>query len=115
MQRVKDMMSALTQMLEADARGEHEQQDFDDFMAEYGDMFPDTPANLEELVDSLVRRMQAAQRLLDSRQRRPARGAGQADVPGDGGRRAGGRDGPAGRALRARRPGPGRRGLARAG
>jgi uncharacterized protein with von Willebrand factor type A (vWA) domain len=66
MQRVKDMMSALTQMLADDAQGQHEQQDFDDFMAEYGDMFPDSPANLEELVDSLVRRMQAAQRLLDS-------------------------------------------------
>jgi uncharacterized protein with von Willebrand factor type A (vWA) domain len=66
MQRVKDMMSSLTQMLEDDSRGEHEQQDFDDFMAEYGDMFPDSPANLEELVDSLVRRMQAAQRLLES-------------------------------------------------
>jgi len=66
MQRVKDMMSALTQMLEDDARGQHEQQDFDDFMQEYGEMFPDSPANLEELVDSLVRRMQAAQRLLES-------------------------------------------------
>jgi uncharacterized protein with von Willebrand factor type A (vWA) domain len=66
MQRVKDMLSALSSMLEADARGQHEQQDFDDFMAEYGDLFPDSPANLEELVDSLVRRMAAAQRLLDS-------------------------------------------------
>jgi uncharacterized protein with von Willebrand factor type A (vWA) domain len=66
MQRVKDMMSALNSMLDADARGAHEQQDFDDFMAEFGDLFPDSPANLEELVDSLVRRMQAAQRLLDS-------------------------------------------------
>ena len=35
-------------------------------MAEYGDMFPDNPQNLEELVDSLVRRMTAAERLLDS-------------------------------------------------
>ena len=35
-------------------------------MAGYGDMFPDSPANLEELVDALVRRMSAAQRLLDS-------------------------------------------------
>ena len=26
-------------------------------MAQYGDMFPDSPQNLEELVDSLVRRM----------------------------------------------------------
>jgi uncharacterized protein with von Willebrand factor type A (vWA) domain len=66
MQRVKDMMAALNAMLEADARGEHTQQDFDDFMASYGDLFPDSPANLEELVDALVRRMSAAQRLLDS-------------------------------------------------
>jgi uncharacterized protein with von Willebrand factor type A (vWA) domain len=66
MQRVKDMMAALNNMLDADTRGEHTQQDFDNFMAAYGDMFPDSPANLEELVDALVRRMAAAQRLLDS-------------------------------------------------
>ncbi len=66
LQRVKDMLAALTDMLEADARGEHEQADFDDFMAEYGELFPESPANLEELVDSLARRMSAAQRLLDS-------------------------------------------------
>jgi uncharacterized protein with von Willebrand factor type A (vWA) domain len=66
LQRVKDMMAELTGMLEADARGEHTQQDFDEFMDRYGDMFPDRPANLEELVDALVRRMSAAQRLLDS-------------------------------------------------
>ncbi|MGO8957738.1 MAG: vWA domain-containing protein [Streptosporangiaceae bacterium] len=66
MQRVKEMMAALNAMLDADARGEHTQQDFDNFMASYGDMFPDSPANLEELVDTLVRRMSAAQRLLDS-------------------------------------------------
>ena len=66
MQRIKDMMSALTGMIEADARGEHTQQDFDDFMASYGDFFPDAPQNLEQLVDSLVRRMAAAQRLLNS-------------------------------------------------
>ncbi len=66
MQRVKDMMAALNAMLEADARGEHTQADFEDFMARFGDMFPDNPANLEELVDALARRMSAAQRLLDS-------------------------------------------------
>jgi uncharacterized protein with von Willebrand factor type A (vWA) domain len=66
LQRVKDMMADLARMLEADARGEHTQQDFNDFMQQYGEMFPDSPANLEELVDSLVRRMAAAQRLLDS-------------------------------------------------
>ena len=66
MQRVKDMLADLRQMLDADTRGEHTPQDFDDFMASYGDMFPDNPTNLEELVDSLVRRMMAAERLLNS-------------------------------------------------
>jgi len=66
MQRIRDMMSALTDMIEADARGEHTPEDFDAFMASYGDFFPDSPENLEQLIDSLVRRMAAAQRLLNS-------------------------------------------------
>jgi len=66
MQRVKDMLGDLNQMLTADARGEHTQADFDQFMERYGDMFPDQPQNLEELVDSLVSRMAAAERLLRS-------------------------------------------------
>jgi len=66
MQRVREMMAALTDMIEADSRGEHTQQDFDDFMEQYGDFFPDSPQNLEELVDSLVRRLAAAQRLMNS-------------------------------------------------
>src|SRR6516162_6319516 len=48
------------------ARGEHTQEDFDAFMERYGDLFPDRPANLEELVDQLARRAMAAQRLLSS-------------------------------------------------
>src|SRR5215470_14667086 len=66
MQRVKDMLASLRAMLDADSRGEHTQDDFDQFMSTYGDMFPDNPRNLEELVDSLVRRMMAAERLLAS-------------------------------------------------
>ena len=66
MQRVKDMLSDLNQMLAADARGEHTQADFDQFMERYGDMFPDHPQNLDELVDSLISRMAAAERLLRS-------------------------------------------------
>ena len=42
------------------------QADFDRFMEEYGDFFPDHPGDLEQLVDSLARRIAAAQRLLDS-------------------------------------------------
>jgi uncharacterized protein with von Willebrand factor type A (vWA) domain len=66
LQRVKDMLAGLNEMLDADARGEHTQEDFDAFMEQYGDMFPDRPANLEELVDQLARRAMASQRLLSS-------------------------------------------------
>jgi uncharacterized protein with von Willebrand factor type A (vWA) domain len=66
MRRVRDMMGALNDMLESDARGEHTQEDFERFMSEYGDLFPDNPRNLEELVDSLARRAAATQRLLQS-------------------------------------------------
>ncbi|GLX98848.1 hypothetical protein [Herbidospora sp. NBRC 101105] len=66
MERVRQMMAALNEMLDRDARGEHTQQDFDDFMRDYGDMFPENPRNLEELVDQLARRAAAAQRLLAS-------------------------------------------------
>src|SRR5690349_18984015 len=61
MQRVKDMMRALNDMLEADARGEDTSQAFSEFMQDYGDFFPDNPQSLEELVDSLARRAAAAQ------------------------------------------------------
>jgi uncharacterized protein with von Willebrand factor type A (vWA) domain len=66
MQRIKDMLADLNAMLAADARGEHTQADFDQFMERYGDLFPDQPRNLAELVDSLVSRMAAAERLLRS-------------------------------------------------
>jgi len=66
MQRVKDMLADLNEMLAADARGEHTQADFDRFMERHGDLFPGQPQNLEELVDSLISRMAAAERLLRS-------------------------------------------------
>jgi uncharacterized protein with von Willebrand factor type A (vWA) domain len=65
-QRVKDMLGALNDMLEADARGEDVSEQFDQFMQNYGDFFPDNPQSLEELVDSLARRAAAAQRLMNS-------------------------------------------------
>ena len=66
MGRIRDMLSALNDMLDADARGEHTQKQFDQFMQQYGDFFPESPRDLEELIDSLARRAAAAQRLLDS-------------------------------------------------
>jgi uncharacterized protein with von Willebrand factor type A (vWA) domain len=66
LERIREMMSALNDMLDADARGEHTQEQFDEFMDKYGDFFPESPHNLDELIDSLARRAAAAQRLLDS-------------------------------------------------
>ena len=66
MARIRQMISALNDMLEADARGEHTQEQFDRFMEDYGEFFPENPANLAELVDTLARRAAAQQRLLDS-------------------------------------------------
>ncbi len=66
MERVRQMMSDLNDMLDKDARGEHQQADFDAFMAKYGDMFPEKPRNLDELVDTLARRAAATQRMLAS-------------------------------------------------
>src|SRR6516225_7245189 len=66
MQRIKDMLADLNAMLAADAQGNHTQADFDQFMERYGDLFPDNPRNLDELVDSLISRMAAAERLLRS-------------------------------------------------
>jgi uncharacterized protein with von Willebrand factor type A (vWA) domain len=66
MERVRQMLSELNEMLDRDARGEHTQADFDRFMEKYGDLFPERPRNLEELVDMLARRAAAARRLLAS-------------------------------------------------
>ncbi len=66
LKRVRDMMRALNDMLDADARGEHTDEDFANFMQQYGDMFPENPANLAELVDALARQAAAAQRLMNS-------------------------------------------------
>ncbi|RVX44748.1 uncharacterized protein with von Willebrand factor type A (vWA) domain [Nonomuraea polychroma] len=66
MERVRQMMSDLNDMLDKDARGQHTQADFDAFMEKYGDLFPEKPRNLEELVDILARRAAATQRMLAS-------------------------------------------------
>lgn len=65
-QRIKDMLADLNAMLDADAKGEHTSADFDAFMAKHGELFPDDPQNLEELVDSLARRAAAAERMMNS-------------------------------------------------
>ena len=65
-QRLRDMLADLNELLEADARGEDTQERFDEFMLRYGDFFPESPRNIEELIDSLARRAAAASRLMAS-------------------------------------------------
>ena len=62
--RVKDMLSALNEMVERRDAGEDPR--FEEFMDRFGDMFPDDPQNLDELLESLARRMAAAQALMNS-------------------------------------------------
>ena len=65
-QKIKDMLADLNAMLDADAKGEHTQADFDEFMAKHGELFPEQPQTLDELVDSLARRAAAAERMMNS-------------------------------------------------
>ncbi|MGC5168197.1 vWA domain-containing protein [Luteimicrobium sp. DT211] len=63
---VNAMLEDLNELLEAHARGEDTPEQFDAFMAEHGDFFPENPANVDELLDSLAARAAAAQRLRNS-------------------------------------------------
>jgi uncharacterized protein with von Willebrand factor type A (vWA) domain len=64
MQRMKDMMASLNEMLEKHQRGED--PGFEEFMEEYGDFFPENPENVEELLEQMARRMAAMQAMLNS-------------------------------------------------
>ena len=64
--RIREMMTSLNDMLDADARGEHTDEQFAQFMEQYGDFFPENPQNLAELIDALARRAAAAQQLMES-------------------------------------------------
>jgi len=64
MQRMKDMMAELNQMLEQRERGD--EPDFDGFMERFGDFFPENPGSLDELLEIMAQRMAAAQAMLNS-------------------------------------------------
>lgn len=60
----KDMLAELNDMIEKRERGEP--FDFDGFMDRYGDLFPDRPKDLDELLENMARRMAALGRLMAS-------------------------------------------------
>ena len=61
MQRVKDMLAELNHMLEQRAAGE--EPDFDGFMARFGDLFPENPQTLDELLEIMAQRMAQMQQM----------------------------------------------------
>jgi len=64
MQRMKDMMAELNQMLERRERGEDPQ--FEKFIEDFGDFFPEKPQTLDELLEIMAQRMANAQAMLNS-------------------------------------------------
>jgi uncharacterized protein with von Willebrand factor type A (vWA) domain len=66
MQRMKDMMSELNNLLEMREQGQDTQQAFEEFMQRYGDFFPENPQTLDELLETMAQRMAAMQAMLNS-------------------------------------------------
>ena len=85
MQAVKDMLADLNSLLAAHARGEDTEDQFRDFMDKHGELFPEQPENVDELIDALARRQAAADRLMGSLtpEQREQLGQLMADALGD--------------------------------
>jgi uncharacterized protein with von Willebrand factor type A (vWA) domain len=64
LQRMKDMMAGLNEMLEKRERGED--PEFEKFMEDFGDFFPENPQSLDELLEQMARRMAAMQAMMNS-------------------------------------------------
>ena len=64
MQRMKDMLAGLNEMLERRERGEDPQ--FEQFMENFGDFFPENPQTLDELLQLMAQRMAAMQAMMNS-------------------------------------------------
>ncbi len=64
MQRMKDMLAELNDMLQQRQAGE--EPDFAGFMERYGDFFPENPQTLDELLEVMAQRMAAMQQMLNS-------------------------------------------------
>jgi uncharacterized protein with von Willebrand factor type A (vWA) domain len=65
-ERVREMLDDLNNLLAVHAAGQDTTAQFDQFMAKHGQFFPENPRNTEELVDLLAARAAAAQRMLNS-------------------------------------------------
>ncbi|MHB8439684.1 MAG: vWA domain-containing protein, partial [Acidimicrobiales bacterium] len=66
LERVRQMLDALNQMIEQRERGEELDPGFEQFMSSFGDFFPGNPQNLDELLEQFAAQMAAVQAALDS-------------------------------------------------
>lgn len=66
MQRVRDMLADLNQLLAAHQRGDDTTDQFAQFMDRHGDFFPENPRDTDDLIDLLAWRQDAAERMLRS-------------------------------------------------
>ncbi|MGQ0520234.1 MAG: vWA domain-containing protein [Actinomycetota bacterium] len=64
--RMREMFSALNDLLELRAAGEDTTEPFARFMERFGDFFPGSPSTLDELLEQLAAQMAAAQAMLNS-------------------------------------------------
>ena len=64
MQRMKDMLAGLNEMLDKQQQGED--PGFEQFMEKFGDFFPENPETLEELLETMAQRMAAMQAMMNS-------------------------------------------------
>jgi uncharacterized protein with von Willebrand factor type A (vWA) domain len=65
-ERIREMLDSLNDLLANHAAGRDTSEQFQQFMAQHGEFFPENPTNTEELVDLLAQRAAAAQRMLNS-------------------------------------------------
>ena len=65
-ERIRQMLDDLNSLLEAHAGGAETTEQFEKFMAEHGEFFPEQPQNTDELIDLLAARSAAAQRMMQS-------------------------------------------------
>ncbi|HVH22766.1 MAG TPA: VWA domain-containing protein [Pseudonocardia sp.] len=65
-ERIRQMLDDLNRLLASHAAGQDTTAQFDQFMAQHGEFFPENPRNTEELIDLLAQRAAAAQRMLNS-------------------------------------------------
>ncbi|BDD81181.1 hypothetical protein TPB0596_09440 [Tsukamurella pulmonis] len=63
---IQKMLDDLNTLLDKHNAGTATQDDFEEFMAEHGQYFPENPRNIDELIDALAQRSAAAQRLYNS-------------------------------------------------